>query len=519
MKRDVAPDVILANAHVLTMDRRRPYAEAVAVKGDRIYWVGADSDARQLKSARAKMIDCGGGALLPGFHDAHIHLLAYALSLSEVDCRPRSAISIRDIESRISERASRTPEGEWIRAWGYDETSLEDHRHPTRRDLDKATQLHPVRLDHRSRHASVLNSLALERVGIGEYFSEPRGATVGRELDTGEPSGILFEMQDYLEGRTSSYSRGEIESSLKLASRNLLEYGVTSVQDATHYNSVLRWDFFDDMRDSVYAMPRLTLMPGFRHLLDFVERGLTFDSGDLCQRVGHAKIMVTASSGNMEPSKSELSRMVSECVEAGFPVAIHAVEAEVVQNAAEVLSAVADSYGIAAPHRIEHSSECPSGTLELVERSLAMVVTHPNFVYQNGDRYLNTVEEEMLPYLYRVRAYAERGVEVAFGSDAPIGEPDPIPGIFSAINRNTESGDTLAVNEGIGVRDALEMYTAGPARASGIQGEIGRIMPGMVADMVLLEPDILSIATERLLDLRATMTILGGRIVSESNRR
>ena len=85
-------------------------------------------------------------------------------------------------------------------------------------------------------------------------------------------------MQDYLEGRTSSYSGNESETSLKLASRNLLAYGVTSVQDATHYNSVLRWDFFDDMRDSVYAMPRLTLMPGFQHLPDFVERGLTFGS-------------------------------------------------------------------------------------------------------------------------------------------------------------------------------------------------------------------------------------------------
>ena len=224
--------------------------------------------------------------------------------------------------------------------------------------------------------------------------------------------------------------------------------------------------------------------------------------------------MVTASSGNIAPGKSELSRMVSECVEAGFPVAIHAVEAEVVQIAAEVLSSVADPHGIQAPHRIEHSSESPPGALELVERSSAMVVTHPNFVYQYGDRYLNTVEEEILPYLYRVRAYTERGVEVAFGSDAPIGDPDPIPGIFSAVNRVTESGNTLADSEGVGVRDALEMYTVGPARASGIHGEIGKIMPGMLADMVLLEPDILSIATERLLDLRATMTILGGRIVS-----
>ncbi|MXX53030.1 MAG: amidohydrolase family protein, partial [Dehalococcoidia bacterium] len=495
MTRDDIPDLILTNARVLTMDRHSPGAEAVAVKNGRIQRVGRSSDLRVLTSGKVKVIDCGRGTLMPGFHDAHMHLLAYAASLLAVDCRPSSVNSIRDIALRIGDRASHTPKGEWIRATGYDETSLRERRHPTRRDLDEATSLYPVRLDHRSGHASVLNTMALERVGIGDSFSEPPGATIERELDTGSPSGLLLEMQDYLENRTSAHSIKEIESSVQVASKILLAHGVTTVQDATHHNSVSRWDFISNLIKSAGDLPRVTLMPGYRHLPAFLERGLHFGSGGPRLRTGHVKIMVTASSGSSTPDKSELALMISECVESGFPVAIHAVEAEVVRSAAEVIAAAA-SDDVSSLHRIEHGSECPPDTLELVARSAAKVVTQPSFVYQNGDRYLSTVDSGMLPHLYRVGSFMERGIEVAFGSDAPFGGPDPMHGIFSAVERKTASGRVLAADESIGVLEALESYTAASARASGIASKVGTIMPGMYADMILFEGDITSASQE-----------------------
>ncbi len=516
MTRDDLPDLILTNARVLTMDRHRPGAEAVAVKDGGVQRVGRTSDLSVLKSGGVKVIDCGGGTLMPGFHDAHLHLLAYAASLLAVDCRPPSVNSIGDIARRIGDRASHTPKGKWIRATGYEETSLREGRHPTRRDLDEATSLHPVRLDHRSGHATVLNTMALERVGIGDSFSEPAGATVGRELDTGSPSGLLLEMQDYLESRTSAHSAEEIENSVRMASKVLLAHGVTSVQDATHQNSVSRWDFLGNLNESVGDMPRVTLMPGYQHLPAFLERGLDFGSGGPRLRTGQVKIMVTVSSGSQTPDRSELARMVSECVESGFPVAIHAVEAKVVRSAAEAISTAPVSDNISALHRIEHGSECPPEALDVVAQSSAKVVTQPSFVYQNGDRYLSTVDRGTLPYLYRVGSLMERGVDVAFGSDAPFGGPDPMQGIFSAVERKTASGSVLATNEGIGLLEALESYTAGPARASGIGSQVGRIMHGMYADIVLFEGDITSVRPERLTGLRPVMTMLGGRIVAES---
>lgn len=516
MTRDETPDLILTNARVLTMDRRSPSAEAVAVKNGRIQRVGSISDLSVLKSGGVKVIDCGRGTLMPGFHDAHLHLLAYAASFLAVDCRPSSVNSIRDIALRIGDRASHTPKGKWIRATGYDETSLRERRHPTRRDLDEATSLHPVRLDHRSGHASVLNTMALERVEIGDSFSEPPGATVERELDTGSPSGLLLEMQDYLENRTSAHSVKEIESSVRVASKILLAHGITAVQDATHHNSVSRWDFLGNLIESARDMPRVTLMPGYRHLPAFLERGLDFGSGGLRLRAGHVKIMVTASSESQTPDKSELALMVSKCVESGFPVAIHAVEAEVVRSAAEAISTAPVSDNISALHRIEHGSECPPDVLDLVAQSSAKMVTQPSFVYQNGDRYLSTVDRGTLPYLYRIGSFMERGVDVAFGSDAPFGGPDPMQGIFSAVERKTASGSVLAASEGIRILEALESYTAAAARASGFASQVGTIMPCMYADMVLFEGDITSVRPERLIGLRPVMTMLGGRVVWES---
>lgn len=453
---------------------------------------------------------------MPGFHDAHIHLLSYASTASAVDCRTASVSSIQDIKREIGERASRARQGEWIRAWGYDETSLEDRRHPTRRDLDDATQGHPVRLDHRSGHACVLNSRALERVGIGLSFSEPAGATVGRELDSGEPSGLLFEMEDYLDGKIPPASREETEASIRSACANLLSRGVTSVQDATHVNSVARWDLLDGLDASSDPIPRLTMMPGYGHLSEFIGRGLGFGAYGRRLRLGHVKIMVTGSSGRMTPGSGELSRMIAECVEAGFPVAVHAVEEQVVESVAEALSAVSRTRRLGAPHRIEHASECPPDALRSVARSSAMVVTQPGFIHQNGDRYMATVDEGMLPYLYRVGSLAERGVDVAFGSDAPVGDMNPMLGVRAAVERRTGSGETLGEKERIGALDALEAYTAGSARAAGLGDEVGRIRRGMLADMVLFGEDVASVEVGRLADLRPVMTMLGGRVVWEA---
>ena len=511
-KPSPSPDALFVNARALTMDARLPEAQAVAVGGGFVTWVGSNREAESLKRPGVRFVDCGGGTLTPGFHDAHIHMMAYAAAALAVDCRPPGISSIASLKRAIAERAARTPEGEWIRAFGYEESALSERRHPTRRDLDAAAPRHPVRLNHRSGHACVLNSLAMERVGIGMSFPELGDATIDRELDTAEPSGLMFEMEDYLDRKIPPLPDSDMERALRQASESLLGYGVTSVQDATHTNSPDRWDFFAGLRDSMNAAPRMTLMPGYARLRDFTERGLAFGRGDSRLRVGHAKIMATASSGRQSPDEYELRRIVAECAELGFPVAVHAVEASVTLSAARALSNhPAPGYR----HRIEHCSECPPEALDAVARSSADVVTQPGFVYESGDRYLREVDEAMRPYLYRMRSLAERGVRLAFGSDAPVVEPNPMRGIYAAVTRRTESGRVLGAGERVSLTDALRAYTLGAAQAAGLEREVGTLAPGKLADMTLFQEDLASLEPERLPDIRPAMTVLGGKIVFE----
>ena len=320
-------------------------------------------------------------------------------------------------------------------------------------------------------------------------------------------------MSDYLDGRIPSPPVGEIEDGVRRASRILLSHGVTSVQDATHHNSFERWDLFGRLRSSIGNMPRVTMMPGFHHLDEFTGNGLTFGSGDSWLRVGHAKLMITASSGRQTPSYDELCRAVSSSTKSGFPVAIHAVERETIISAAESIRFANTNTGTALRHRIEHCSEGTPDVIETVARSSAWVVTQPGFVHHSGDRYLKTVEPSMSPHLYPVGALARAGVRLAFGSDAPVSDPNPMPALQAAVTRLTAQGRTLGLEHSVDLTDALAAYTVGSAASSCLEGSLGTIAPGMLADLALFGEDILSVSPSELHTLRPVMTILGGKAV------
>jgi len=195
------PDKIIVNTEAVTMDPSVPSARAIAVLQDRIFAVGNDEDIRRLASPETKIIDGQGLTLLPGFIDSHIHLLSLARTTQELDCSPEKASSVAAIAHRVFEWARIVPPGEWVRCYGYDDVALDEHRHPTRHDLDEISPRHPVRLDHRSGHASVLNSLGLQMAGINAETPDPVEGVIGRD-DKGEPTGVLFEMSSYLSRRT-----------------------------------------------------------------------------------------------------------------------------------------------------------------------------------------------------------------------------------------------------------------------------------------------------------------------------
>ena len=511
-----APSVILFNARVLTQEQANPVAEMVAVRNGRIAWVGSNSEIASLSAGSARLIDCGGKTLIPGFVDAHCHLLAYAASLIAIDCGPRSVGSIADLQELLRKAARGTPKGRWMRGRGYDELSVSERRFPTRWEIDEAVPDHPVKLNHRSGHACVLNTKALSIAGISAETPDPVSGVIDRDWDTGKPTGLLLEMGDYIDGRVPPLSGDEIARGVRQASLRLVSLGVTSIQDATPSNSPGRWEAFGRFRDDGTVAPRVTMMAGADHIDEFLERGMAFGYGDDRLNLGAVKIMLTATTGALYPDPIALGHLVAKARVSGFQAAVHAVEAEAVEAAALALLRTHTQDGAPGRDRIEHCSECPPEILERLTGSGIVVVTQPGFLYYSGARYLAEVPEETRPSLYRIASFVRAGLNPAAGSDAPVAEPNPLAGIYSAATRRARTGETITPAEAVAVHEALRMHTISGAYASFQEEAKGSIAAGKLADLVLLDGDPTGVEPERIPEIQPVLTMIDGRVVWEA---
>ena len=507
----------LVNANALTMDPGQPRDEAVAVAGDRILAVGSNSDIRRLASASAQVIDCQGMTLLPGFNDAHCHLPGLARRLQDLDCSPKAissagAPSIRELQVLVRRWAAARPIGSWVRGHGYDALRMAEGRHPTRQELDAASPERPVWLEHRSGHAAVLNSLALASAGIHRETPDPPGGVIQRDEATGEPTGVLFEMRSYLRQRLGNLrSPREFEEGMQAAGQLLASYGITSAQDAGADNGMDRWRSFRQLQFNNALSCRITMFAGAGRLDELAGERMAFGSGDLRLRVGHAKIVLTLTAGRLHPSASELAALVSGAHRQGFPVAIHCIEEETIAAATEALAA---NRHPALTDRIEHCAEGTPHLVDAVRMCGAAVVTNPGFLYQNGAAYRDNVEARLLPHLYPAGALHRAGVAVAFGSDAPVTDPNPWPAIYSAVTRRDSTGGLVGCDgvesQALTVEEALRMYTVAAAQVEGAAAAKGSIARGKLADMVLVNANPLTVSEERLPHIAAVATIIGG---------
>lgn len=509
-------NLVLVNANVLTMQRDRPKVEAVAVTDDRIVAVGSNSDISSLSSVHTQTIDCSGLTLLPGFNDAHCHLPGLARRLQDLDCSPCHAPSIPTLLALVGKWAAGRPARRWVRGQGYDDLRMAEGRHPNRWDLDVAAPENPVWLEHRSGHASALNSRALELAGIHRETPDPLGGVIERDPTTGEPTGTLFEMRSFLRQRLgNTRSPQEFEEGMRAAGQLLNRYGITSAQDAGADNGIERWRSFRQLQSNGALSCRITMFAGVGQLDELAREGLTYSSGDYWLRLGHAKIMLTLTSGALTPSAPELAASVAGAHSRGFPVAIHCIEEEAIAAAAEVLAA---NRHPALVDRLEHCAEGTPRLIAAVRKSGASVVPNPGFLYHNGAAYRQNVELRLLPHLYPAGALHRAGVAVAFGSDAPVIDPNPWPAIYSAVTRRDRDGRALSSNgsdasQRVDVETALRMYTIAGATAEGWGAEKGTIAPGKLADLVLVNADPFATKPEDLAALEAVMTVVGGRVV------
>jgi len=513
-------DLILINANIITLDPFSPQATWVAIKNDKIITTGHGKDWKNFKYKNTSIIDCSGKTVIPGFIDAHLHLVSYAKSLVTSDLSPgKNVHSISDIQSIIKNCSQNRPAGQWIFGRGYNDFYLAEKRHPNCLDLDKATPGHPVRLTHRSGHVHVLNSLALKLVGITRETGDPDGGLIERDLKTGDPTGLLYEMGDFLYVRIPPLAPAELERGLQIADQELISLGVTSIQDASSRNNTEQWKLVKSWKKSGSLHPRVNLMMGIsafqKKSENYALNGL--DPNQL--RLGAVKIILDDTTGRLYPSQSELNAIVFEVHHAGQQIAIHALEEKAVKAACEAIQfALEKSPAKDHRHHIEHCSVCPPELARKIGALGITVVTQPAFIYFHGERYLETVPDERLKHLYPIKTLLDQGINVAASSDCPIVSPDPLIGISAAMHRLSEAGDIVGGRVRILSTAALQMYTLNAARATFEETIKGTITPGKLADLVVLNADPTRLTADEFRNLQVDKTIIGGKVVWEKNR-
>jgi hypothetical protein len=509
-------DVVLVNAQILSCDVNSPFAREVAIGGGKVLRLGYGLLRDQALARGARVVDCRGSTVLPGFVDAHLHFSSYADSLLCLNLRPSNGVrSIAQIQAVLKREAENTPQGQWLRGKGYNEFYFKERRHPTRWDLNAVAPHHPVKLTHRSHHAHVLNSLALELVGIDRNTPDPSEGLIERDTATGEPTGLLFEMGALLARRVPHWHAETFAQGVERAAQQLASVGITTFLDASPIAEMSRLRVFQDYRAKGLIRQRVVTMVGRDAIAELDQRDVSFGNNPDEVSVWGVKIILDRTSGDLRPDQKELNQIVREVQGRGWPVAIHAVEEETVEAALNAMESSAPATGHPGNqrHRIEHGSVCPPHLARRMAALGVTVTTQPSFVYYHGERYLNSVDPKQLPHLYPLATWLRSGVPVALSSDCPLVPPSPLMAIYASTTRRTQSGAVLSRGQKVRVGEALVMHTIQAARAVGLASSVGSLTPGKKADIVVMSRNPLTTPPEGLKDIEVQLTIVGGEII------
>ena len=457
-------------------------AEALAVAGARIVAIGDRRSAARVAGPRAERIDCRGGTVLPGIIDPHLHLFGLATRDAHLDCA--DATTVDGLLEAVGVRAMDLAPGEWVRGEGLDDVAI--GRLPTAAELERAAPRNPVRLRHRSRHASVLSASALARLAIRDGAHD--GLVAGREDAVGAVVGPL---------PPAELARGLARASTELAAR-----GVTTVADATPRRPAALIPLRRAIDAAAFAQRVFAMRPWNSRAW----RG----RGRL--QPGPVKIMVEETPTGLAPDAAELARRIRVAALAGAQVAVHCVGAATLVAALDAFAGLPVGARRARRHRLEHLGECPPPFVGRIAALDLMVVTNPAFVYWRGDVYRSETAGAARAWLYRARSLVEARVTLAAASDAPVVPPDPWLTVAAARSRRTRGGHVLAGRERLDAAHALALVTthAGHARRA---DRLGRLTVGAPADVIVVTPDPLRAPAAAVRETAVQLTMIDGRIV------
>jgi len=560
-----APDAIFFDGNILTGTRLKAgdtdaipgHVSAVAIRAGMIVAVGGDAAMLALKDAHTKTIDLHGAFAMPGFNDAHTHMASAGRQRLSVDLDNVSSLAA--MLAKVKEYAAKLGPGEWILGGGWDHTKWPGAKLPTRQDLDAVTAGHPAFLERTDGHIAVANSAALKAAGISDSTVAPKGGAIDRDAG-GQVTGILRE-QPTLELVEKVIPAPTLETRRKaiaLSMQDALEHGVTSIQDFSDWDD---WLAMEEMEHEGTLHLRIAEWVDFNlpvsvleerrrsHRADDALLHLTFlkgfMDGSLGSRTAAMNEPYSDDPGNFgipRYDQGKLNQMAAERAAAGFQLGFHAIgdlandmalnamgAAEQVGRPANVAAAPknADADVVTAGpgefrprdfrFRIEHAQVVSPGAFERFARLGVIASMQPSHLLTDMAWAPARLGPERTKRAYAWRSFLEAGVTVAFGTDYPVESISPFRGLYAAITRqNVEGTQTFEAQEKLTMDEALYAYTQASAFAEFREGTKGRLEPGYLADMVVLDRDITKASPKEVLHTQVLRTVVGGETVYEA---
>lgn len=526
---------LLFNAVILTLDAHDTVASAIALDGDRILAVGTLEDLAPFIGPDTVRRDMEGKTVMPGFYDAHGHILLTASMLDWEDLNSPPIGTCRTLEdclSRLRERAAKTPAGEWILSYGFDDTLMEEKRFPTRAELDSVSTEHPILVQHISIHFGALNSAGFAALGIDRDTPDPEGGVIRHEAD-GSLHGVVEEraLFDLVSPRLPVFSREHQVQNIARTSREVYAArGITTALDA----GVLDYESAEALRETCergLLAVRAHINPYY--YLDRNDPRLHFE-GQVT--TGGVKIMsdgslqgFTASlskpyhtpfkgdpdyRGYPAYSREELFAIVEEAHRNG-QFLIHANGDGAMDDALDALEAAQAKYPReGCRHILIHAQTIRDDQLDRLGKAGFTPTFFVPHVYYWGDRHRDIfLGPERAARMDPIRSAIDRGYVCTSHCDTPITPVKPFLSIWACVNRLTSSGKVLGPDQRISVREALRAHTINAAWQHFEEKDRGSLDPGKFADFILLDANPLECAPEALRDIRVLETVVGGNTV------
>jgi predicted amidohydrolase YtcJ len=529
--------LIVHNAQVYTVHAAQPSAQAVAVRGDRIVLVGTSEAALELRGPETRLIDARGATLIPGLQDSHGHFTGLGASLQVL--RLRGTTSYEQIVEMVRARAATARPGEWIQGRSWDQNDWPVKDWPTHQKLTEAAPNNPVYLTRVDGHAALVNKAALDAATITRETPDPPGGRLIRDA-AGEPAGVLIDSaQNLVAAKIPAVSDEQLEDQILLADAETRRLGLTSVHDAgTDPTTVAAYKRLIDegkLKTRLYVMlrgPLSMLEPEFK-------KGPVINYGNYHLSVRAIKIGADGALGSRgaallepysdEPGTTGLMTTPPEDIyaqtraasRAGFQTCIHAIGDRANRITMDIFERVQTEVPGARNLRMRNEHAQILDATEIPRFARLNVIASMQATHATSD--MPWVPARIGPARTEEGAYVwqrlmKSGVVLANGSDFPVEEPNPMLGLYAAITRQDPSGHPPGgwmPGERMSRDEMLKSFTWNAAYASHSENDLGSLEVGKLADMVLLDKNVMTAELKEILATQVVTTIIGGEVVYE----